>query len=263
MEIVNSLLVLSYDGTSFFGWQKQPSLPTVQGELEKALSRILGEEVSIKGAGRTDRGVHALRQYANFFCLKDYDPSSLRRSLNALLPPDIRVLRVIKGIPLDFDARRNAVWREYRYLTYRGDFLPPFLNRYCYLLKKDLDLNALKKAASLFVGVHDFSAFCDGEDPHKSKVREILEFRIEEKPPFLVFVVKANAFLRHMVRIIISTIIDIGTGKRTEADLKKALSFGDRGLSSPALSPKGLWLWDVKFVWKVQEGQPRKCNNNV
>ncbi len=258
MGIVNSLLVLSYDGTSFFGWQKQPSLPTVQGELEKVLSKILNEEISIKGAGRTDKGVHALRQYANFFCSKDYDPSSLRRSLNALLPPDIRVLRVIKGIPLDFDARRNAVWREYRYFTYRGDLLPPFLNRYCYLLKKDPDLNALKKAASIFVGIHDFSAFCDGEDPHKSKVREVLEFRIEEKMPFLVFVVKANAFLRHMVRIMISTIIDIGIGKRSEVDLKMALDLGDRSFSSSALSPKGLWLWDVKFVWKAQRKATQK-----
>ncbi|MCD6364044.1 MAG: tRNA pseudouridine(38-40) synthase TruA [Synergistetes bacterium] len=258
MALVNTLLVLSYDGTPFYGWQRQPKLPTVQGELERALSKVLNESISLKGAGRTDRGVHALRQYANFLSSKDFSPSSLKKSLNAILSPEIRVLQVIKNIPQEFDARRNAVWREYRYITYRGEFLPPFLNRYCYLLKKDLDIEAVRRAASLFVGTHDFSAFCDGEPPDKSKIREILEFRIEDKPPFLIFVVKANAFLRHMVRITVSTMIDIGTGKKSEDDLKMALNLGDRSLSSSALSPKGLWLWDVKFVWKAQRKTTEK-----
>jgi len=137
----------------------------IQGELERVLSKLFNSKVRVKGAGRTDRGVHALRQFANFISPFDFDPLLLKRSLNALLPPDIRVLKVVKNIPPYFDARRNAVWREYKYFIYRGEVIPPFLVRYCYHLKRELDFSILEKVCSLFIGVHDFSAFCDGEDP--------------------------------------------------------------------------------------------------
>lgn len=255
--MINTLLIVSYDGTPFFGWQKQPGLPTVQGELERALSTIFDFKVKVKGAGRTDKGVHALRQFANFLSPKEFDSSTLRKSLNSLLPPEIRVLKVVKNLPIEFDARKQALWREYRYFIYRGEVLPPFLARYCYHLRKELDFPTLKRLCSLFEGTHDFSAFCDGEDPSKSKVRNVFSFDFEIKGNFLIFKVVADGFLRHMVRIMVSTLIDVASGRKSADDLKRALDLGDRSLASPALIPNGLWLWNVGFAFSIRRWEIR------
>lgn len=244
---LNNLLILSYDGTPFYGWQKQPNLPTIQGELEKILSKIFDTEIKITGAGRTDKGVHALRQVANFFSPTDFDPLILRKALNSLLPEEIRVIKIIKGISPNFDARKSAMWREYKYFIYRGGIMLPFLNRYCYHLKKSLNLPLIKELSSLFVGTHDFSAFCDDEEENKSKIRTIYSFNLKEKGNFLIFTIRADSFLRHMVRIMLSTLIDIALGKKEEKTLERALSSGERKLTSAALPPQGLWLWKVGF----------------
>lgn len=249
MEL-NNLLILSYDGTSFYGWQKQPSFPTIQGELEKALSVIFNKKIKVIGAGRTDRGVHALRQVANFISPTDFNPIVLRKALNSILPQEIRVIKVIKGISLSFDARRNTLWREYKYFIYNGAIMLPFFYRYCFHLRKNIDLSLAMELSSMFIGTHDFSAFCDGEEEEKNKIRTVHSFYLEEKGKFLIFTVRANSFLRHMVRIMLSTLIDIASGKKDKEILIEALKSGERKLTSPALPPQGLWLWNVGVDWE-------------
>lgn len=247
---LNNLLILSYDGTSFYGWQKQPNLPTIQGEIEKVLSQIFNSKIRVTGAGRTDRGVHALRQVANFISPSDFEPLRLKRALNSILPPEIRVIEVLKGIPLSFDARRNALWREYRYFIYNGTVMFPFLHRYCFHLKKSIDLSLISELSSTFIGTHNFSAFCDGEEEEKNKIRTVYNFYLKKRGDFLIFTIRADSFLRHMVRIILSTLIDIASGKKSKEILIKALESGDRKLTSPALPPQGLWLWNVGLDWE-------------
>lgn len=251
--MLNNILVVAYDGTPFYGWQKQPNLPTVQGELERVLSILFNTKVKVVGAGRTDRGVHARRQFANFYSPADFDASSLKKALNSLLPPEIRVLKVVKDIDPSINVRKVALWREYKYFLYRGEVLPPFFYRYCYHLRRDIDINLLKYLPNFVIGTHDFSAFCDGEEKTKNKIRTIYECRFEERRNFLIFTIRGDSFLRHMVRIILSTLIDIASGRKEKDLLLKALSSGDRSLCSAGLPPNGLWLWNVGFSLKGQD----------
>ncbi|MDK2872007.1 MAG: tRNA pseudouridine38-40 synthase [bacterium] len=252
--VLNNLLILSYDGSSFYGWQKQPDFPTVQGEVERVLSILFNDKIRVIGAGRTDRGVHALRQYANFYSPCVFGASFLKKSLNSLLPPEIRVLKVITGVNPAFNARKHAIWREYKYFIYSGEVLPPFLHRYCYHLKRKIDVSIITDLTDVLIGTHDFSAFCDGEEKTKSKIRTIYRCSFEKKGNLFVFTIRANSFLRHMVRVMLATLIDIASGKREKELFIKALSSGDRTLCSAALPPQGLWLWRVGFPTEVYAG---------
>ena len=242
----NLRLTLEYDGTEYHGWQVQPGLPTIQGTLEEAIKRISGEEVRITGAGRTDAGVHAVGQVANFYTGKEMDATSWQRALNAILPPDI-VVRGVEQVSEDFDARRSAKHKTYRYsILHRAD--PSALDRrYLLHVPDPLDLGAMAEAATLLLGEHDFSAFRAAECPASTPVRRVYEARFATEGERFHFFITADAFLMHMVRIIVGTLLEVGTGKITPADFREVLKSRDRGRAGKTVPPHGLCLLSVKY----------------
>jgi len=244
--VQNLKLTLEYDGTAYHGWQVQPGLPTIQGALEETVKRISGEEVRVIGAGRTDAGVHALGQVANFRTSKDLALDTWRRALNGLLPPDIVVHRV-EHAPDEFDARRFATHKTYRYSIWNAPF-PSALERHCVLHIPDpLDVASMAEGATSFVGEHDFSAFRAAGDSPPHPVRRVVEARFEQEANRLHFIITGNGFLKHMIRIIVGTLLDVGRGKLNPEDLERILQSKDRQRAGRTAPPHGLCLMEVMY----------------
>jgi tRNA pseudouridine38-40 synthase len=244
--VQNLKLTLEYDGTAYHGWQVQPGLPTVQGALQETVKRISGEEVQVIGAGRTDAGVHALGQVANFRTSKGLTLEIWRRALNGMLPPDIVVHR-LEHVSNEFDARRSATHKTYRYSIWNAPF-PSALERLCVLHVPDpLDVTAMAEGATSLVGEHDFSAFRAADDRPPHPVRRVFEARFATEPNRLHFVITANGFLKHMIRIIIGTLLDVGRGKLSPKDLERILHSKDRQQAGRTAPPHGLCLMEVMY----------------
>jgi tRNA pseudouridine38-40 synthase len=244
--VQNLKLTLEYDGTAYHGWQVQPGLPTVQGALEKTMKRISGEEVRVIGAGRTDAGVHALGQVANLRTGKHLALDTWQRALNGLLPPDI-VARRVEAAPDEFDARRSAVRKTYRYSIWNAPF-PSALERHCVLHVPDpLDVASMAAGAAFLIGEHDFSAFRAADDIPPNPVRRVLEARFAQEMNRLHFVITGNGFLKHMIRIIVGTLLDIGRGKRNPEDLERILHSKDRQRAGRTAPAHGLCLIGVMY----------------
>ncbi|HWU36220.1 MAG TPA: tRNA pseudouridine(38-40) synthase TruA, partial [Candidatus Acidoferrum sp.] len=195
-------LTLEYEGTAYHGWQVQPNLPTIQGNLESALARIAGEPVHVTGAGRTDAGVHALGQAASFAADLRVDPLTLRRALNASLPRDIVVCHAEEASP-EFDARRSARSKTYRYTLLRRDYPSAWVARHALFVSTPLDAEAMAEAARMVIGTHDFSSFRAGTCMAKTPVRTIDEAAWRIERDLWHFEIRGNAFLQHMVRILV------------------------------------------------------------
>jgi tRNA pseudouridine38-40 synthase len=242
----NIKLTVEYDGTAYHGWQVQPGLPTIQGVLEETVKRITAEEARCIGAGRTDAGVHALGQVANFRTAKAFSPEIWCRALNSLLPPDIAVQHV-EFARDDFDARRSAREKTYRYVILNAP-VPTALDRTWVLhVPEPLDLAAMAEGAATLIGEHDFSAFRAADDNPPSPVRCVSEARFESEASRVSFVIRANGFLKHMIRIMVGTLLEVGKGKREPADLQRILRAGDRQLAGRTAPPHGLCLVRVRF----------------
>lgn len=255
-------LTIAYDGTDFHGWQIQANKPTIQGELVNVLQRLTQEKIYVHGAGRTDAGVHALGQVASFQTKSALSAQEFQRALNALLPPTIRIVASEEVGP-DFHARWSAMWKTYRYRLYRGKVVPPTLWRYVLHYPFPLDEDAMRDAASRFVGTHDFTAFAasaDSEDgEHKrSTEREIYSAKLErtEDGEELIFTVSGRSFLRYMVRKMVGTLLDIGRGRLTPQDINRLYESKDRSKAGPTVPPQGLVMVEVqhKEAWRV--GRP-------
>jgi len=248
----NYKAVIEFDGTNFLGFQVQlGELRTVQGEIVKVLSRIFNKETDIVYAGRTDAGVHALNQVINFKCEEELDLYKFKWSLNRMFPDDISV-KCIEKASNDFNSRRDAKWREYRYFIVNDDYQNVFLKKYSILVCKKLDLKLMSECTGYFLGEKDFTSFCSPEDDKKSKIRNIMEFEIFKSNKFvlnevLVFRIKANSFLYNMVRIIVGTIIEIGKGVRDISSIDLAFKKGSRELAGSIAESKGLFLTDVGY----------------
>lgn len=242
----NIRLTLEYDGTAYAGWQVQDNAPTVQGVLEEALGRLLKEPLRVIASGRTDAGVHALGQVANFRTGARVPLKGFVHGLNALLPRDVAV-RVAADVPAEFDSRRSAVDKTYRYFLYRSPTPSAFGRRTSWQLPRPLDLAAMRAGASKLVGIRDFSAFrsagCDA--PHA--VREIHELTLVERGEYLEVAVRGNAFLRNMVRIIVGTLVEVGGGRRAPESVAELLSEGDRTRAGATAPPQGLFLAEVRY----------------
>jgi tRNA pseudouridine38-40 synthase len=254
---------LQYDGTGLSGWAKQGELPTVEASLERALATVLGYAPGLRVAGRTDAGVHARRQVVSLRLPDDVDLSRLLISLNALTHPGIAV-RALTWAPGGFDARRDAVSRGYRYFVWPGRVVSPFWKPYCWRLGGDLDVEVMQAAAAAVAGRHDFTAFTPVETEHDFFERTILrcswneqadggvlrgEKPREELSPDcpLWLEIEADSFLRHMVRTLVGTMIEVGRGKRGLPDFERLLEGARReraGLTAPA---HGLFLWDIRY----------------
>jgi len=242
----NFKLTIAYDGTAYYGWQKQPDKVTVQGAIEKVLGRVIGREVATKGAGRTDRGVHAWAQVANFKAETDLSTADIYRALNALLPEDIRI-RKIEEVSLSFDARRDAISRTYYYFLHVGKLLMPFDRLYKVLVNKHLSIDKMRRAAGLLLGKHDFTAFSGGGSSRKYPFCTVYAAGVNREADEVSFFIEADTFLYHMVRNIVSKLVDVGTGKISVDDFAQILESKDRTKGNAPFPAKGLFLWKVKY----------------
>lgn len=239
-------LILEYEGTTYHGWQVQPGLPTIQGVLQEILFRIAGAPVQVTGAGRTDAGVHALGQVASFSADLRLDPPTLRRALNASLPRDIVVCQAEEA-PLDFDARRSARCKAYRYTILRRDYPSAWMGRHTLYVSGPLDADAMAEAARAVVGTHDFSAFRAATCAAKSPVRSVMDASWRVAGDLYQFEITANAFLQHMVRILVGTFLDVGRGKRAPTDVADVLASRNRRCAGKTAPPHGLCLVEVQY----------------
>lgn len=242
------MAVVEYDGTCYCGFQVQPGqIKTIQGELEKALSVLLQASVSISYSGRTDAGVHATYQVINFKTDKELDLYRFKWGINGLLPEDI-VIKKINKVSESFDARRDAKLREYSYFVVNGSYQSVFLKKYSILVTRKLNLTLMKRAAKMFVGSRDFSAFCSSGGSRSDNVRRIFSFDIvKSEEDLIIFRIAANSFLYNMVRIIVGTLLEIGSGERALESVRSALMSGDRKLAGKTAPAKGLFLTKVVY----------------
>jgi tRNA pseudouridine38-40 synthase len=241
-------LTIAYDGTDFHGWQIQANKPTVQGEIVAVLRRLTQENVQLPGAGRTDAGVHALGQVGSFRTQSALSAGEFQRALNALLPPAIRIVSAEETGP-DFSARWSAKGKVYRYRLYRGKVVPPMLWRYVLHYPFPLDEEAMKEAAAKFVGVHDFTSFAastgsEDDDKERNMEREIYstELKRTDDGEELWFTVHGRSFLRYMVRKMVGTLLEVGRGKLSPADIERLYELKDRSKSGPTMPPQGLFM---------------------
>jgi tRNA pseudouridine38-40 synthase len=251
-------LGLEYDGTEFIGWQIQRAGRSIEGTLAAAVSFVAGEPVNVHGSGRTDAGVHALQQVAHFDTNVARTARQWLLGINSNLPPDAAV-RWVKEVPADFDARRSAVSRRYRYTVLQQGARPALLRRRVWWLRQALDCAAMTAAASAWLGEHDFSAFRGAGCQAKSPMRRLMAVAIAKRPcgggTLVTFEFTANAFLQHMVRNLVGTLVAIGSGELAPADAGAILERRDRREAGVTAPPEGLAL--VEVLYAPRFGLPR------
>jgi tRNA pseudouridine38-40 synthase len=281
----NLKLILAYDGTDFTGWQVQPGRATIQGTLASAIGRLTGENVLPQGSGRTDAGVHALAQVASFQSVSTIPTENWMPALNHILPPSIRVLEVTEAAP-DFHPRKAAQAKTYRYRIHRAGVCPPFIARYVWHYPYPLDESAMIAAAEVVVGEHDFTSFA-AVDPERvermtvdsddsggleriagsestpvaptnvsvgiptsfapTNIREIFSSAWQRDADELIYAVRGNGFLHHMVRNLVGTFILVGKGTITREDLERTLAARNRSSAGPTAPASGLFLVNVEY----------------
>ena len=239
-------LTLAYDGTDFFGWQRQPTAPTIQAALAAACERILGAPTRVMGASRTDAGVHALRQVASLSTTSTLEPRALGRALNAVLPPAIRVGDVSEA-SAGFDPRRSARGKRYAYLIDAGSVADPFLRRYAWHLPIPLDHAAMRQGLATLRGTRDFSAFCAAAGRERSPICSVRSARLASRKGRLVVLLSADRFLHHMVRNIVGSLVDVGRGARRAEWIGDVLAGGDRTRAGATAPAHGLVLVRVMY----------------
>lgn len=240
-------LVLAYDGSDFEGWQTQASARTVQRTVCEALRKMTREKVEIHGASRTDAGVHAYGQVAHFDLSRDLPLRALCEGVNSLLPPDVRVRRAEEVAP-SFDARKSARCKIYSYYLLTSRTPDPLLRRFTLHWPRPLAVERLNKAARRLVGEHDFSAFQGSGSGVKGAVRELHFIRFRRLRPYLYRMdICANGFLRHMVRNIVGTLLEVNSGRFGEADMTRILQSRDRRKAGPTAPPQGLLLRKIFY----------------
>jgi tRNA pseudouridine38-40 synthase len=255
----NIKFTIAYDGTDFSGWQAQPGQPTVQGALTDVLERLTEKRLTIYAAGRTDAGVHAAGQVVNFRTQSALNTEEFQRAFNALLPPSIRV-NAAEEVSPDFHSRWDAVAKTYRYRIFRGHVVPPFLWKYVLHDPYEMDFDAMAEAARQFMGEHDFTSFAastgsEEDDQERTTVRTIYRSELLRAPNAnshhsaeeWVYVVRGKSFMRHMVRKIVGTLVDVGRGKLVAADLSELFALRDRSKSGATMPPHGLFLENVEY----------------
>jgi tRNA pseudouridine38-40 synthase len=243
---VNIKLTVEYDGTSYHGWQIQPSGETIQAVLEKAVATFLGQPARVTAAGRTDAGVHALGQVVNFFCDREFDRHRIRRALNALTPADITI-KEVEIVPDSFDARRDGRSRVYEYRILSRPTPSPFYLTTALHVHDSLDVDAMREAIRCLEGEHDFSSFQAAGCDAVNAVRKVYRTSLDQRGELLVYTVEATAFLRHMVRNIVGTLLEVGRGQRSPQSFAELLEARDRTKAGPTAPAHGLFLMEVKY----------------
>lgn len=243
----NYALTLAYDGTRYKGWQRQGNTDnTIEAKVEAALSRILGQQVELAASGRTDAGVHARAQVCSFRAQTDMDSAAILTALRAELPDDIGAMELREAAPR-FHARLNCREKTYVYRVWNSAAPNVFARRYMYALPAPLDVAAMRRAAALIEGEHDFTAFCSNKRMKKSAVRNLKKISIERRGGELRFALTGDGFLYNMVRIIVGTLLEVGMGKRPAESVSAVLAVKNRELAGFTAPAQGLMLWEVRY----------------
>lgn len=241
----NIRLALEYDGTDFVGWQLQREGRSVQGVLEAAIHEMTSESARVYGAGRTDSGVHARGQIANFFTHAEIPILGFQRGLNVILARDIAVLDATE-MPLDFDARRSARGKRYLYRIWNQEVRSPLEERTSWYLRAPLALDPMREAAGFLLGEHDFAAF-GGADDRDNTVRTVRRLEVAHRGDVIEIEFEATAFLKYMCRIIVGTLVEVGRGERAPEDVREVLLSRDRARAGITAPPHGLCLAEVFY----------------
>jgi tRNA pseudouridine38-40 synthase len=243
----NIRLLLEYDGTSYQGWQVQPKGLTVQGVIEEKLALITGETVHLIGSGRTDSGVHAFGQVANFKTKSRLALDSIRRALNSLLPSDI-VIQKAEEVEEDFHARKQSKSKVYQYRILNRGLRSAFHHKYAWHLSPKLDLEEMRKATRILIGEHDFSSFRSVGSPTRTAIRKVIRAEWKKSRDGIIqFEIEANGFLKQMVRALVGTLVEVGKGKIDSEEFRKILDTEDRKKAGPTAPAHGLFLKEVKY----------------
>lgn len=243
---MNYRMEIHYDGTRYHGWQRLEKFETVQGKIEDVLSRMFEHKIEIHGAGRTDAGVHAKGQVANFKADCDKTEKEILEYLNKYLPEDIRVTKISAENDA-FHSRLNARGKVYSYRILNSDISDVFRRKYVYQIREKLDTEEMKRASEYFVGKHNFKAFCSNKHFKKSAVREIYSVDIEQESDEIVVTFYGNGFLYNMVRIIMGTLIEVGLGKRKAEEIPEIFLSQNREMAGETAPAKGLCLLKVVY----------------
>jgi tRNA pseudouridine38-40 synthase len=239
-------LTIEYDGTNYSGWQFQSGQDSIQARIEVALERIFATSVRIRASGRTDAGVHARAQVAAFTLPRPFDPAELQRALNATLPIDIVILNA-ETVDDGFDPRRHAIARVYEYRILNQSWPSVFERRFSLLVRDSLDLARMNDAARFFLGEHDFAAFRSLGTEVRSTVRRVAASEWRRDGVRLTYRVEAGSFLRHMVRTMVATMVEVGRGKLEPDFVAELLARGERSMAPAAAPPQGLFLMEVRY----------------
>ena len=240
-------LTLEYDGSGFVGWQVQAQGRSVQQELERGVERLCAERIRVTGAGRTDAGVHARGQVASLRTARELPLKAWTAGLNALLPPDLACVKA-EVAPEGFDARRWARGKRYVYTILQTALRSPLRRGRAWEIRRPLDVSAMRRAAPALLGTHDFSALRAADCPARTTVREMRTLEIEQAGPSIRITVEATAFLKHMVRNIVGTLVEVGHGRRPPDSLPALLEGRDRKRAGPTAPAHGLVLDEVFYL---------------
>lgn len=243
----NIRIKVAYEGTRYQGWQKQESSEnTIQGKLERLISRMCKEEIAIQGSGRTDAGVHALGQVVNFHTGSDMSTEEMLQFMNQYLPEDIAVVEIAEAAER-FHSRLNARGKRYSYRVWNSAIPNVFYRRYAHTIAETLDVEAMRTAAAVFLGEHDFKSFTSTKKGKKSTVRRIDCIEIKKEGDLITFTFEGNGFLYHMVRILVGTLLEVGLGKREAASIPELIEARNRELAGALVPGKGLVLEEVFY----------------
>jgi len=245
--IKNFKLILEYDGSAYHGWQRQSEDRTIQGTIEQALKQLTQMDITLIGSGRTDAGVHALGQVANFHCNTKLTPQAFLAGLNSLLPDDI-VIKECCEIDNDFHARYCVKSKTYAYRILNRNVPSAIYRNYTWFIQKRLDKPLMKSAIDPIIGTHDFKAFEGSGSPRPHTIRYVQAAMLsEEEEDIFVFKITANGFLKFMVRNIVGTLVEVGIGKRNPDDIKEILLSKDRNRAGVTAPPHGLFLMSIEY----------------
>lgn len=244
-------LIVEYDGTKYVGWQFQPNGISIQEVLEKILLRVTKEKTNVVGSGRTDSGVHAEGQVAHFVTHSRMTVNEFLKALNSLLPRDI-VVKGVEGVALEFDARRSAIKKIYRYSILNQDHPSAFAYSRSMFVQQALNIEAMRQAAAHLIGKHDFTSFQGANCETKSPVRDLYRIDIEQKDNYIIIHFEGKGFLKYMVRIIVGTLVEVGKGEFSPESMKAILESRNRKKAGPTAQPQGLCL--VKVFYKGDSG---------
>ncbi len=239
-------VTLEYDGTAFAGWQKQKNAKGLQNLLEDRLAVLFRQPIQVAGASRTDAGVHARGQVIAFNAPEGKTTERIQKAMNGLLPQSVRA-RKVEEAPDIFDPRRDPISKTYRYTWYNAPAASPFWRHVTWHIEQPLDVEAMRQAAALIVGEHDFSSFRAAGCAAKSPIRKILSVEIKKKGERVQMSITGQAFLQQMIRILAGTLADVGQGKLTPGKFKGVLEAKDRKKAGKTAPPHGLCLWEISY----------------